>query len=111
VKTASGSTVIDRQKTPDLYTMSFADGRAGGKAAPNTYGGPYTQGVSHNIAFGAMVSTKMALMEEPEGLKEQEYFNYLAKVKTWEVSNGQLLLFADDCAGGDVTLLFSAVSG
>jgi heat shock protein HslJ len=110
VKLASGAVVIDRQKTPDVYTVNFADGKVSGKAAPNSYNGHYTLGVSNNIAFGQMVSTKMALLEEPEGLKEQEYFNYLAKVKSWEVSNGQLFLYTEDDAGGDVSLVYNAVS-
>ncbi len=128
VKTVSGATVIDRQnlptlstltsldgsveeqKVPNLYTLTFLDGRVSGKAAPNNYSGPYTLGDSHNITFGGMLSTRMALLEEPKGLKEGEYFLYLAKVKTWEISGGQLYLYTEDDVGGEAALVFNAVS-
>jgi heat shock protein HslJ len=108
VKSDSGVAIIERQDMQDMYTVRFAEGRLSGKAAPNVYNAPYTQGNSHDISFGHIVSTKMALLQEPEYLKEQEYFSYLAKTTRWEVRGGQLILIASSESGG-IVLVFNAV--
>jgi heat shock protein HslJ len=108
VKSDSDVVIIERQDMQDLYTARFAEGRLSGKAAPNVYNGPYTQGNSHDISFGPIVSTKMILLQEPESLKEHEYFSYLAKTTRWEISSGQLALFTSN-ESGEVVLVFNEV--
>ncbi|MDR0557609.1 MAG: META domain-containing protein [Treponema sp.] len=108
VKSNSGVVIIERQDMQDMYTVRFAEGRLSGRAAPNLYNGPYTQGNSHDISFGPIASTKMVMFQEPESLKEHEYFSYLAKTIRWMVSSGQLMLFAPS-ESGDVVLAFNEV--
>jgi heat shock protein HslJ len=108
VKSDSGVVIIERQDMQDMYTARFAEGRLSGKGAPNLYNGSYTQGNSHDIFFGHIVSTKMAMLQEPESLKEHEYFSYLAKTTSWEASGGQLILFASH-ESGEVVLVFNEV--
>lgn len=108
VKSYSGVVIIERQNMQDIYTVRFAKGRLSGKGAPNLYNGPYTQGNSHDISFGSIAGAKMAMLQEPESLKEHEYFSYLAKTTSWEASGGQLILFTSS-ESGEVVLVFNEV--
>jgi heat shock protein HslJ len=106
VKSDSGVVTLERQDMHDMYTIRFAEGKLSGKAAPNVYNGPYTQGNAHDISFGHIVSTKMALLQESESLKEHEYFSYLAKTTRWEARDGQLLLVASS-ESEEIVLVFN----
>ncbi|MDR2194968.1 MAG: META domain-containing protein [Treponema sp.] len=108
VKRESDVVIIERQRMADMYTLRFADGALSGKGAPNSYHGYYKQGNSHDISFGAVVSTKMALLQEPEALKEHDYFAYLDKIIRWEISSGQLNLFTAN-EHGEIVLVFNEV--
>ncbi|MDR0374433.1 MAG: META domain-containing protein, partial [Treponema sp.] len=55
-----------------------------------------------------IVSTKMAALQEPESLKEHEYFSYLAKTAGWEIRAGQLILFTSGDSG-DVLLVYNEI--
>jgi heat shock protein HslJ len=108
VKRESDVAVIDRRQMEDMYTVRLTDETVSGKGAPNSYRGSYKQGNSHDISFGAIVSTKMAMLQEPEALKEHEYFAYLANTTHWAISNGQLNLFSLN-DNGEVVLVFNKV--
>jgi heat shock protein HslJ len=108
VKSDSNATVIDHQSMQDMYTLQFADGSLSGRGAPNRYHGYYTLGNSQDISFGAVASNQMAALQEPEGLKEHEYFAYITKVSRWEINNGQLNLFTANEAG-EIVLVFNKV--
>jgi hypothetical protein len=50
----------------------------------------------------------MAALQEPESLKEHEYFSYLAKTAGWEIRAGQLILFTSGDSG-DVLLVYNEI--
>jgi hypothetical protein len=77
----------------EAFTLAFEteEKRVSGRAFPNRFSGPYeTEGVI--ISIGALVSTKMAALGEPESLTEQEFFNLLSSAGSWELKEGRLVL-------------------
>ena len=60
-----------------------ADGRASGRAGCNDYTGPYTLS-GDALSFGLMAATKMACAPAVM-VREQRYFDTLAKVKRYAV--------------------------
>jgi heat shock protein HslJ len=117
VRSGSNTVRIDRSNSGDtnIYSIRFAsEGRVNGTAAPNLYFGPYTSGERNSLTIGAtaestgiLASTRMASLFEREDLKEQEYFNYLNKVKSWALKNGKLELYTSAENGSQVVLIFS----
>ncbi|MDR0785766.1 MAG: META domain-containing protein [Treponema sp.] len=90
-----------------VYTLRFADGNAAGKGAPNNFRAPYkTEGAS--LSIGLAVQTLMAAVKEPEVLKENEFFDYLANVSSWSLADGILTLEAMDADGNETALSFIA---
>lgn len=87
-------------------TLTFQDGAAGGRSACNRYHSAVTINDA-TLAFGAMVSTKMAC---PPPLMEIEatYLQALLSATTWQVNDGALEL--RDSAGQTI-LTFMPVGG
>jgi len=85
-------------------TAEFTDGQVGGKAACNTYNGPYEVDVDQ-ISFGLMMSTMMAC---PPPIMDQEmgFLAALEMVATFEVKDETLTMFD---VGGEIVLEFAAV--
>ena len=83
-------------------TASFADGRVGGKAAVNSYSGPYVVGKNGFLSVGAIVSTKMA-GPEPAMRAESAYFQLLQEAKGYRLIDGHLTLLD---ANGNESLIF-----
>ena len=48
----------------------------------------------------------MASFKEPEDLKEQAYYDYLAQVTGWALVQGRLELYTRDMAGMEAVLIF-----
>lgn len=71
-------------------TLTFQDGRAGGRSACNRYSSAVTVG-DDTLTFSMAVSTKMAC---PPPLMEIEgkYLRTLESVTGWQLANGQLEL-------------------
>jgi heat shock protein HslJ len=112
---SQGKTVsIDRKKLEAVFangafTISFDEGgesRVSGIGAPNRYFGPYTVGGNNELSIGTLASTMMAALFEPEDLKEHEFFDYLSKVKRWNLNSGKLELYSSDSAGAEIVLTF-----
>jgi heat shock protein HslJ len=113
---SAGKTVrMDRQKLEldnfgGVYTIQFqengSEGRVSGMGAPNRYFGPYTAGANRSLSIGNMASTMMATFREPDGLRENEYFNYLSKVTRWDIRNGKLELYSSAASGAETVLIF-----
>ena len=76
-------------------TLSFADGKVGGSAGCNNYGGEYTL-KGEEISFGPMASTLMACMEEGVMAQESLYLQRLAQVETYSLESGMLVLYLAD---------------
>jgi hypothetical protein len=114
IKDGSNTVVLDRAQLQadnmgDVYQLKFDGKQASGKAAPNTYRGPYTLGEADKISIGNAASTLMAAVKEPDALKEHEYFAYLAKVSKWSMVNGLLSLWTANDAGSEIVLVFGEV--
>ena len=81
---ADGSTV----------TLKIENGRVGGKAGCNGYGGP-VEIHGDRIKFGPIFSTKMACMGKGVMEQEQRYLNMLQATTRGEIrANGDLMLHA-----------------
>jgi heat shock protein HslJ len=91
----------------DFYTLKFQDNLILGRAAPNNYRGPFELGQGQGIRFDSMAATQMALLNEPEELKENEYFKYLEKVYRWDIKDGNLELHSRNEKGEEIVLLYS----
>jgi heat shock protein HslJ len=97
VKASSGTVRMDRRKLEAVnlggaYTMRFESGRLTGMGAPNRFNGPYTTGEGRALSIGPAAVTRMMSIAQPEGLTEQEFFAYLAKVNGWDLREGRLEL-------------------
>ena len=90
---------------PDVKTTAeFTDGQVGGKAACNTYNGPYEVN-GNKISFGLMMSTMMAC---PPSTMNQEmgYLGALEIAATFEVTEDSLTMFDAD---GEIALEFEPI--
>lgn len=85
-------------------TAEFKDGRVSGKAACNTYGGPYELD-GNKISFGLMETTLMAC-PEPIMAQETGYLAALASADTFEVGEETLTFFDAD---GNTVLEFAVL--
>ena len=94
----------------EIYTIQFENGRVSGMGAPNRFFGPYTVGSNRSLrigsADGAMASTLMMPLVEPEVLREHEYFAYLSRVARWDLRQGNLELFTSSEDGAETVLVF-----
>lgn len=86
-------------------TLEFsADGKAGGAAGCNTYGGSYeVQG--EQLLFGEMVSTLMACADQAVMDQELLYLTALQSAGRFEVTGDTLKIWHD---GEDSVLVFTA---
>ena len=77
-------------------TAVFKDGRVGGSSGCNSYGGSY-QVKGEKISIGEIGMTEMACMD-PVGVMDQEqaYLQSLGSAQTFELSNGQLVIYVSD---------------
>lgn len=85
-------------------TADFADGRIGGTAAVNNYGGPYETGADGEFSMGPLSSTMMAGTGDA-GRAERIYFDLLESAASYEVVGGTLTLFDEF---GDAALVFES---
>jgi len=70
--------------TPVPVTLSFTEGRASGRSGCNQYSGAVEYGAG-TIRFQAMISTKMACVEEGAMLTEATYLQALQAAETWDI--------------------------
>ncbi|MDR1904734.1 MAG: META domain-containing protein [Treponema sp.] len=114
VKTGPQTIDLDRQVLTaqgmgDIYTLTFNEDILTGKAAPNLYYGPYKAGTGNVLSIGNMAGTLMAAIWELDGLKEQEFFDYLSRVTSWTAAAGRLELHTSNAAGETAILVFTAL--
>jgi heat shock protein HslJ len=84
-------------------TATFENGELGGSAGCNSYGGNY-QVSGEPLSIDQLFSTLMACTD-PQGVMEQEqsYLSLLGDAQGFELSDGQLVIFAS----GGQTLTFA----
>jgi heat shock protein HslJ len=102
---------IDRNKLTadgmgDLFTLNMDAARVSGKAAPNRYTSTYQAGTNNSLTIAPPISTLMASIYDPERLREQEYFQYLSKVKSWKLNQGKLELYTADANNKEAVLVY-----
>jgi heat shock protein HslJ len=95
----SMAALVDQVPPDAEITIRFADGRASGKAACNSYGGEYVAKDDGSLSFGPFAVTLMAC-DEPTMLLEHAFLATLAGVSSFSV-DGDLLL-----TGGGADLRF-----
>jgi heat shock protein HslJ len=106
VRTNSVTVRINRPNNVECFTIRFDEERLGGIGHPNRYFAPYTTGEGNSLSIGAAAATLMAPFFEIDGLKEHEYFSYLAKVKNWNIRDGKLELTSSGEKGETVILVY-----
>ena len=111
VKGGGKTVTLDRQKLSidnfiGAFSLSFQEDRVSGMGAPNRYFGPYSFGANRSLSIGQIASTMMLAFREPDDLKEKEFFDYLSKVKRWDLSQGKLELYSANNNGSEVILVF-----
>ena len=82
-------------------TLQFDEGRVGGSAGCNPYGGSYAVD-RQKLSLSALHSTMMACAEQETMTQESRYLQALDQVEGFELVDGRLRL---DAAGG-LTLVF-----
>jgi heat shock protein HslJ len=105
------TTMVDRNKLSadgmgDIFTFTVDSIRISGKAAPNRYASVYQAGVNNSLTIQAPVSTMMASIYDLKGVREQEYFQYLSRVKSWNVNQDKLELYTTDTNNKEVVLVY-----
>jgi hypothetical protein len=91
----------------DFFTIVFREGLYSGRAAPNLYRGPYEPGVRQTITIKPAAATLMAGLVTIDGLTENDFFAYLARVTRWSAGQGGLELYSAAPDGSPVTLVFA----
>ena len=102
---------VDLYGFGEIYTIKFQEGRVSGMGAPNRFFGPYTVGGNRALRIGsedgALASTLMMPLVEPEFLREHEYFGYLSRVIRWDLRERNLKLFSSGEDGSEMVLVFA----
>jgi heat shock protein HslJ len=112
VVTESGGTIINRGKLEadgmgDAFTLMADAERISGRGAPNRYVSPYVLGEDQEIAISPIAGTLMMGLADPEGLQEQEYFNYLEQANQWLLTGDRLELYSETGEGDPVIMIFT----
>lgn len=98
-----GSAQVGAAAGGSPITIEFdAEGRAGGSAGCNSYGGDYSTSGANGIAFSAVVSTLMACQDQLVMENEAAFLQALSAVSSYKVSGNTLTL-----SGGGHTLIFN----
>jgi len=105
------TTVIDRAKlnshgAGELFTLTVEGDKISGRAAPNRYSTVYQAGENNALTLLPMISTQMAALFEPEGIKEHEYYQYLSRVKSWKLNQNKLELYTTDDNNKEAVLVY-----
>ncbi|MDR1307193.1 MAG: META domain-containing protein [Treponema sp.] len=111
VRRSDKTLTLDRNKLTadgmgDLFTLNVDTARLSGKAAPNRYISTYQAGENNALTIAPSISTLMASIYDPERLREQEYFQYLSKVKSWKLNQGKLELYTVDVNNKEAVLVY-----
>ena len=111
VRSGGKTVTMDRQKLAldnliGIYSLGFREGRLSGMGAPNRFTAPYSTGSNRYLSIGQAASTMMIAFREPEGLKEKEFFNYLAATQRWDLNQGRLELYSKNPNGTEAVLVF-----
>jgi heat shock protein HslJ len=110
IRIETGAISLDRARMEadglgDAFTLKFEEDRLSGMALPNRYFGPYTR-KGQAIEIKGLASTLMAAFKELEALKEHDYFGYLERTQSWEVSRNALELHSAAPDGQKAVLVF-----
>jgi len=109
---SQGKTVsIDRKKLEagnmgGAFSIAFDENQVSGMGAPNRYFGLYTVVANNGLNIGNLASTKMLAFNEPEELKEDEYFAYLSKASRWNLRSEKLEIYSANSTGTETVLIF-----
>ena len=92
----------------DIFTMTIDGERIGGKGAPNRYFTAYQAGANNALTIQPIASTMMAsIITEPQRIREQDYFQYLGKVKNWKINQNKLELTSTDKNNKALVMVYS----
>ena len=92
----------------DIFTLTIDNERISGRGLPNRYMTSYKAGANNALTIQPIASTMMAsIVTEPQRIQEPEYFQYLAKVKSWKINQNRLELTTADAANQTAIMVFT----
>ena len=94
-----------------VFTVNFSVDGINGVGYINNFFGPYTLGNSQALLINDLAVTRMAPIDEPAGLKENDYFKYLVNAYRWNLAEGNLELFSRGEDGKEAVLVFAELEG
>ncbi|MBP6013276.1 MAG: META domain-containing protein [Alphaproteobacteria bacterium] len=86
-ETIAGRPVIN----PARVTLAFLEGRVSGRSGCNLYSGPVEIGPG-TLKIGALISTKMACMQEGVMQQESAYLSALQSAQTYSIGGDKLTI-------------------
>jgi heat shock protein HslJ len=98
--------VLENDGFGEIFTLKFDAEMLSGAGAPNRFFAPYTLGDKQAIEVKLVGSTLMFPINQPEKLKEHDYFKYIQNTYEWDFKNNSLLFYSKSEDGNDVTLVF-----
>jgi len=108
VRNKSATINIDRTGAPiDIYTIKFESAHLIGEGAVNFYSASYVARRNHTLSIIKFARIRSDTLYEMENFTEYEYFQYLQRVKHWDLRNGKLELHTHDENGAGVILIFN----
>ena len=92
---------------PDIFTLTFESETFGGKGAPNTYNASFTLGNDFDINVQSINTTQMALLTQPEKLKEHDFLMYIQNLNGWKLADEKLELTTKGENGNEIKMVFA----
>jgi heat shock protein HslJ len=97
---------LARSGFANAFTVTFDATSLSGVGAPNRYSAPYSVGNGRVIIIGLVRSTMMAALQEPDRLREHDFFGYIQNAYRWTLNNNSLVLNSKTENGREVVLVF-----
>ena len=89
-------------------TLVFGEeGKLSGSGGVNRFGGVYESKADGQISIKNIFATEMAALDEDIMNLETRYFQLLAKAKSAQMSDGNLVIECEDKDGKSIKLLFA----
>ena len=111
VLTAAKNISFDRKELKSLgfdhiFVIQFDSEQLQGLGAPNSYTGLYARGSELDMEINNVDIVINVPIQEPEKLREQEYFTYLKNVYQWDLKDKRLELHTKNADGEEAVLVY-----
>ncbi len=104
--TQIGDQVLGKKLT-GVSILFAEEGKLSGSGGVNRFGGVYESKADGQISIKNIFATEMAALDEDIMNLETRYFQLLAKAKSAQMSDGNLVIECEDKDGKSIKLLFA----